>query len=196
MARRALIVKAAMNAEEEALDVLQRFGFADPVFTPTVNDALAQLRSEHFDLLIVPLLEMDPVALGGVDREVRRGRALFVIGTAPKADSDLILKAMRSGIHEFVLLPPDTNEFATAVGRLMRRQQVETQRGTVIAAYSGKGGLGNTTLAVNLAHALAASHKDSRMICAMPRRQRGRSSLAPVSDLVNWNLLSMNRFDR
>jgi pilus assembly protein CpaE len=163
MARRALIVKAAMNAEEEALDVLQRFGFADPVFTPTVNDALAQLRSEHFDLLIVPLLEMDPVALGGVDREVRRGRALFVIGTAPKADSDLILKAMRSGIHEFVLLPPDTNEFATAVGRLMRRQQVETQRGTVIAAYSGKGGLGNTTLAVNLAHALAASHKDSRI---------------------------------
>ena len=163
MARRVLIVKAAMNAEEEALDVLQRFGFADPVFTPTVNDALVQLRSEHFDLLIVPLLEMDPVALGGVDREVRRGRALFVIGTAPKADSDLILKAMRSGIHEFVLLPPDPNEFATAVGRLMRRQQVETQRGTVIAAYSGKGGLGNTTLAVNLAHALAANHKDSRI---------------------------------
>jgi pilus assembly protein CpaE len=163
MPRRVLIVTGAMNEEEPALEVLQRFGFADPVFTPSVNDALAQLRSDHFDLLIVPLLEMDVVQLGGVDREVRRGRAMFVIGTAPKADSDLILRAMRSGIHEFVLLPPDANEFATAVGRLMRRQQGETQRGSVIAVHSAKGGLGSTTISVNLAHALAADHKDARI---------------------------------
>ena len=166
MARRVLIVTGAMNAEEPALEVLQRFGFDDPLFAPSVNDALAQLRSEHFDLLVVPLLEMDPVQLGGIDREVRRGRALFVIGTAPKADSELILLAMRSGIHEFVQLPPDKNEFATAVGRLMRRQQIETQRGSVFAVYSGKGGLGNTTIAVNLAHALAASHRDARISLA------------------------------
>src|SRR5690606_14323465 len=115
------------------------------------------LRAEHFDLLIVPLLDMDAVQLGSIDREARRGRAQFVIGTAPKPDPDLILRAMRSGIHEFVLLPPDANEFATAVGRLMRRQQGEAQRGSVFAVYSGKGGLGNTTAAVNLAHALAAN---------------------------------------
>jgi pilus assembly protein CpaE len=166
MARRVLIVTGAMNAEEPALEVLQRFGFADPIFAPSVNEALAQLRAEHFDLLLVPLLEMDAVQLGGIDREVRRGRALFVIGTAPKADSELILLAMRSGIHEFVQLPPDKNEFATAVGRLMRRQQVETQRGSVFAVYSGKGGLGNTTIAVNLAHALASNHTDARISLA------------------------------
>lgn len=166
MARRVLIVTGAMNAEDEALEVLQRFGFDDPTFSSSVNDALALLRTEHFDLLMVPLLEMDPVQLGSIDREVRRGRALFVIGTAPKADSELILLAMRSGIHEFVQLPPDKNEFATAVGRLMRRQQVETQRGSVFAVYSGKGGLGNTTIAVNLAHALAATHKDVRISLA------------------------------
>ena len=166
MARRVLIVTGAMNAEDEALEVLQRFGFDDPTFSSSVNDALALLRTEHFDLLLVPLLEMDPVQLGSIDREVRRGRALFVIGTAPKADSELILLAMRSGIHEFLQLPPDKNEFATAVGRLMRRQQVETQRGSVFAVYSGKGGLGNTTIAVNLAHALASTHKDARISLA------------------------------
>ena len=166
MARRVLIVTGAMSTEEPALEVLQRFGFADPTFTPTMNDALTQLRNEHFDLLIVPLLDMDAVQLGSVDREVRRGRVQFVIGTAPKPDPDLILRAMRSGIHEFVLLPPDANEFATAVGRLMRRQQGETQRGTVFAVYSGKGGLGNTTAAVNLAHALAANHRDVRVALA------------------------------
>src|SRR5690606_6355063 len=84
MARRVLIVTGAMSAEEPALEVLQRFGFADPIFTPSVNDALTQLRAEHFDLLIVPLLEMDAVQLGSIDREVRRGRVQFVIGTAPK----------------------------------------------------------------------------------------------------------------
>lgn len=163
MPRRVLIVTGAMNPEESALEVLQRFGFTDPVFAPNVGEALAHLRNEHIDLLIVPLLEMDAVQLGAVDREVRRGRAMFVIGTAPKADPDLILRAMRSGIQEFVLLPPDANELASAVGRLMRRQQVDTQRGSVFAVYSGKGGLGNTTIAVNLAHALAATHKDGRI---------------------------------
>lgn len=163
MARRALIVTGALGADESALEVLQRFGFTEPVYAPSVNEALTQLRTEHFDLFIVPLLETDAVQLGGVDREVRRGRALFVVGTAPKADPELILRAMRSGIHEFVLMPPNANEFATAIGRLMRRQQSETQRGSVYAVYSGKGGLGNTTIAVNLAHAFARNRRDARV---------------------------------
>lgn len=166
MARRVLIVTGAMSSEEPALEVLQRFGFGDPAFAPSMNDALTQLRAEHFDLLIVPLGDLDAVQLGSIDREVRRGRAQFVIGTAPKADPDLILRALRSGIHEFIQLPPDPNEFATAVGRLMRRQQGETQRGSIFAVYSGKGGLGNTTIAVNLAHALAANHRDARIALA------------------------------
>jgi pilus assembly protein CpaE len=128
-----------------------------------MGEALAQLRAEHYDLLIVPLTETDAVQFAVIDREVRRGHALFVIGTAPKADSELILRAMRSGINEFVLLPVDANEFANALGRLMRRQQPESQRGLIFAIYSGKGGLGATTAAVNLAHALANNRRDARI---------------------------------
>ncbi|MEJ7810132.1 MAG: hypothetical protein WKG32_06895 [Gemmatimonadaceae bacterium] len=167
MQRRALIVNGAAGPEDGAAAVLQRFGFGDPIRSASVADALTQLRNDHFDLLILPLGEIDAVQLVSLDREVRRGQATSVIGTAAKAEPDVILRAMRSGIQEFVLYPPEPNEFAAAVDRLMRRQQTsETKRGKLFAVYGGKGGLGNTTVAVNLSHAFARNHPDARVALA------------------------------
>jgi pilus assembly protein CpaE len=73
---------------------------------------------------------------------------------------------MRSGIHEFLPLPLDDKDLASAVDRLMRRNQASAQRGRVIAVYSGKGGLGNSTIAVNLAHGFAANHRSARVAVA------------------------------
>ena len=63
--------------------------------------------------------------LAAVERAVRGGRVSLTIGTAPRADSDLILRAMRSGIQEFLVYPPDPKDLATALDRLMRRVEHE-----------------------------------------------------------------------
>jgi pilus assembly protein CpaE len=73
---------------------------------------------------------------------------------------------MRAGIHEFVLSPADPADLAAAVDRLMRRAPSTPQHGQVVAVYSGKGGLGNTTIAVNLADALARNHARARVVIA------------------------------
>lgn len=166
MRRRALSVADAVVPEGTATDVLGRFGFAEVAFATSISDALARLRNEHFDLLIVPLQDVSPLQLSAIDREIRRLQTTYVIGTAPRPDSDLILRAMRSGIHEFLPLPFDQKDLASAVDRLMRRNQSDALRGRVFAVYSGKGGLGNTTIAVNLAHSLAANRRDARVAVA------------------------------
>jgi pilus assembly protein CpaE len=166
MRRQALIVLGSLEPEQAATEVLARFGFVQTQAAASIQDALDLLRDKHFDLLIIPLQNASAPLLAALDREIRRLQTTFVIGTAPRADPELILRAMRSGIHEFLPLPLDDKDFASAVDRLMRRNQASAQRGRVIAVYSGKGGLGNSTIAVNLAHGFAANHKNSRVAVA------------------------------
>ncbi len=166
MRRQALVVVGSVEPEQSATDVLARFGFVQTQVAASIEDALDLLRDKHFDLLIVPLQSAGAPLLAALDREIRRLQTTFVIGTAPRADPDLILRAMRSGIHEFLPLPLNDQDLASAVDRLMRRNQASAQRGRVIAVYSGKGGLGNSTIAVNLAHGFAANHKSARVAVA------------------------------
>jgi pilus assembly protein CpaE len=100
-----------------------------------------------------------------LEREIRRESSLL-IGTAPKADADLILTGMRAGVQEFLVSPPDPTEFAAALDRLVRRSGSETQRGLVMAVFSGKGGLGTTSVALNLAYGLAINHPTKRVALA------------------------------
>jgi pilus assembly protein CpaE len=166
MPRNALIVADAAGPEPVAAGVLKRFGFAPPSQSPTVEGALSLLRRDHFDLVVVPLHELAPVQLAELDQLVRRERFSFVIGTAPRSDPELIVRGLRAGIHEFLVSPPDPSELAGAVDRLMRRAPAEVRRGQVVAVYSPKGGLGTTSVAVNLADAYARTHAESRVALA------------------------------
>src|SRR5919199_533680 len=164
--RRALIVTGAAGPQDIANGVLQRFGFAPAEMALSLAEAVARLHSEHFDLLVLSLQGIASTDLASLERELRKQRTTFVIGTAAQADPELILRAMRSGIHEFLVYPPDPKDFAGAVDRLMRRTHVEGKGGITIAVYSAKGGVGTTTVAVNLAFALARAHPDSRVALA------------------------------
>ncbi len=163
MPRTALIVAGAAGPQDIANALLQRFGFGPAVTVLTLNDALVKVRAERIDLLIVPLQAVDGVELATLERELRKHPTTFVIGTAAESDPGLILRAMRSGIHEFLVYPPDPKDLSAAVDRLMRRMHGEGTSGTVIAAYSAKGGLGTTSIAANLAFALAKSHRNGRV---------------------------------
>src|SRR5450432_3083451 len=166
MRREALIVTGSVIPEQAAADVLARFGFVQTTVAASIKDALDLLRTKRFDLLMVPLQDASVPILASLDREIRRLQTTFVVGTAPRSDPELILRAMRSGIHEFLPLPLDEKDLAAAVSRLMRRNEASSQGGRVIAVYSGKGGLGNTTIAVNIAHAYASYHPSARVAVA------------------------------
>jgi pilus assembly protein CpaE len=164
--RKAIIVAGAAGPEADANTVLQRFGFGPAVSVPELSGLLRALRDEHYDLAIVPLQAMGPVELATLEREVVRSGATMVIGTAPQADSALILQAMRSGVQEFLVFPPNAQEFSAAVDRLLRRGKAEAEQGMTIAVYSAKGGLGTTSIAVNVAFGLADVNPNGRVALA------------------------------
>lgn len=166
MSRKALIVAGAAGSLETATSVLARFGFGEPSPAIDIRGALAELQHQTYDLLVLPLHDIDALQLAAVERALRGGRVSLTIGTAPRADPELILRAMRSGIQEFLVYPPEPKDFASALDRLMRRTSSNGQRGMVFTLYSSKGGLGTTSIAANLAHALAKGHSDSRVAIA------------------------------
>lgn len=156
--RKAIIVADAAGPPEEISGVLSRVGFSTVIPSPRLDHALGRLRAEPFDLLIIPLQGLDASQFTHLEREIRGRPSLSVIGTAPEANPDLILRAMRAGVHEFLVAPPSPDDLMRAAGRLTSRGDVTGRTGQVIAVYSGKGGLGTTSIAVNTAHALAAAN--------------------------------------
>ena len=168
MERRALIVAGGAEPEEVVGAVLSRFGYGPAETVQSLGDVESRLRGgEHFDLIVVPIHADNPVDMHLLEREIRRSGATHVIGTSRQHDSELILRALRAGVHEFLTLPLKPEEFAEAMDRLARRvASRKTKEGKFFAIYSAKGGLGTTTVAVNLAAALAQRHTTQRVALA------------------------------
>ena len=163
MQRRALIAGNAAGSAESIEGVLARFGFARTQQVDDREAALAQMRDSHFDLVIIPVDAISPSELVSLEREIRKDPNTSVIATAYTAEPDLIVRAMRAGAHEFLVNPPKPEELAGSVERLMRRTRSDTEQGSLIAVYSGKGGLGSTSIAVNLAQSFASVQKEARV---------------------------------
>ncbi len=163
MQRSALIADNSAGPAEAVAATLARFGFAKTVNVATRDEVIVRMRDGQFDLVVIPVEGITPEQLIALEREIRREPTTSVIATAPSPEPDLILRAIRAGIHEFLVYPPKPEELASAVERVTRRGHTEAQRGELIAVYSGKGGLGSTSIAVNLAQALAAQRTDSRV---------------------------------
>jgi pilus assembly protein CpaE len=166
MARTALVAVGAVGAPEAADEVLARFGFGKVVQAQDRADAISLMREHRFDVVMVSIQDITPTELLSLERAIRKDPGMSVIGTAPTADPDLIVRAMRAGVHEFLVHPPSPEDLARAVERLMRRTGGDAQQGELVAVYSGKGGLGSTSIAVNIAQALAMTRTNSRVALA------------------------------
>jgi len=74
-----------------------------------------------------------------------------VIIASNKKDPDLILRAMRIGVKEFLVFPTKEGEIFNVLKKIEAQIGRKKAHGKFIAVFSGKGGTGTTTLAINLA---------------------------------------------
>src|SRR3954462_3248421 len=85
--------------------------------------------------------------------------------TSTSADGSLILRSMRAGAKEFLTQPLQTEDLATALQRVARQRGGSSGNAsracTIIALTGATGGVGTTSLAVNLSCALAANPENS-----------------------------------
>ena len=88
---------------------------------------------------------------------------IAIIALSSQEDTELLRRAMRSGCNEFLKKPFDPEEFAETLDRLDRRWSSTMGRGRttgqVLSFFGAKGGVGTTTVTVQLATFLVRCHK-------------------------------------
>jgi pilus assembly protein CpaE len=138
---------------------------------PNVQSACASINGDGWDEALhrqpldIMVVELSPKAeLAEALRRIEQARAEFpdlsIFVTSSSKSPELIIAAMRSGAQEFLTKPINEHEFNQAVKRSRRRKTTSNGHrspGALISVFSKTGGVGVTTLAVNLGVALAQS---------------------------------------
>ncbi len=114
----------------------------------------------------VVAIDSDPDrAIGLIQRLVGDYPDTAVLAVSESTDGHQILRTIRAGAREFLTLPLSTEDLATALGRVSQQKFGGTDGGgracDVIAVAGATGGVGTTSVAVNLACVLSADAKNS-----------------------------------
>jgi pilus assembly protein CpaE len=166
MSRQALLLGASVAAESLLDQTLQRYGYSRIVRADTVDSALEHLSRQDMDLLVLAIDELDDPSLASIERSGAREHGLSIVATGPSTDPQLMLRAMRAGIQEYLVRPIVLADLVSAVERLHKRRDSGGANGRVFAVFCAKGGVGVSTVAVNLACSLATVHPDARVVVA------------------------------
>jgi pilus assembly protein CpaE len=124
--------------------------------------ALAQPQASQPDVVILDLRETAtlPPTLATLKRQ---HPSTGVVIVAARMDPVLMLEAMRAGVNEWVADPLTAAELNAAIERV-GNARVASKQGQIVAFVGAKGGVGTTTIAVNVATALAQAVEDDRTL--------------------------------
>lgn len=120
------------------------------------------------DLCLVNL-DSDPAL--GIDliATICQGQSeTIALPASHSADGNLILRSIRAGAREFLALPAEAGELLDTINRLFRGRESSASaavKGPQIIALTGAaGGVGSTSLAVNLATSLASTRESETIL--------------------------------
>lgn len=165
---------------------------------------LERVKADRPDLLVLDVM-MPNLSGHELTRQLRATKGLeglpILMLTARSQEVDRVT-AIKSGANDYLSKPVTSQELIQQVDNLLakRIEGVVTEKGLVIAFYGLRGGVGQTTLAVNLAGALRRISQQS--VCLVDfsssigqavwhMRLQARSTWAdlPSDGLLDWNFL-------
>jgi pilus assembly protein CpaE len=124
-------------------------------------DAMQKAAMGQPDVMIVEV-PIDPArgdawSASTIERLARRLPDTAILATAEGTSAEFVLQIIRAGAVELVRRPIEPREMVVAFEKLvrLRGRPLPRQAGRLTAVFSPKGGLGATTLAVNLGVCLA-----------------------------------------
>ena len=149
------IIDSEASARESIEATLRPFAETISI-VGSVDNFSAGLRIIEKNSPNVVILEVNDIQRGM--QEVQHITSKFprtsVIVSSAEKSSDWILSIMRAGAVEYMLRPLTQDELKLAlqkVGRFIFSKSEDPPRGKIISVYYPTGGMGTTTVAVNLA---------------------------------------------
>jgi len=133
------------------------------------------------DLLILDLGEDRGKTFAQIQAALTASPSTEIFLTSSQTDSEVLLEALRTGVKEFIPQPIQWAELEEALLRFKERRHekkpASAKRGKLITIIGSKGGVGTTTVAVNLAVSLCHANPDRSVALVDLNPQFGDAAL-------------------
>lgn len=135
-------------------------------YPPNLND-VARMLGNDFDIILIDL-DSDPEYALKLVENISTGGLATAFVYSFQADPDLLVRCMRAGAREYLMLPFDKEEMAEALVRASALRSVvrpsKKTNGRLLVFLSAKGGSGATMLACNFAVSLARESQQRTLL--------------------------------
>jgi len=154
-----LIVETDQEAIRQ-IDILsRRIGSIEVRWkTHSVQTGVDIVRKHLPEMAIVGLGQTPDLMIESISVMAKDFPNLYLVALSERADSDLILRTIRAGAHDFLCKPVKEIDLRAAADKASKlkatRKETGGRGGKILSVFSNKGGNGTTTIAVNLADAL------------------------------------------
>jgi pilus assembly protein CpaE len=126
--------------------------------THSVQTGIDIIRKHLPEMVIVGLGPTPEPAIESISAMAKDFPFLYLVALSDRTDSDLILRTIRAGAHDYLCKPVKEIDLRAAAEKASKlkatRKESVGHGGKILSVFSNKGGNGTTTIAVNLADAL------------------------------------------
>ena len=126
--------------------------------THSVQTGIDIIRKHLPEMVIVGLGPTPEPAIESISTMAKDFPFLYLVALSDRTDSELILRTIRSGAHDYLCKPVQEIDLRAAAEKASKlkatRKESVGHGGKILSVFSNKGGNGTTTIAVNLADAL------------------------------------------
>lgn len=130
--------------------------------TGSLATGIGILRKHVPEMAIVGLGADQASTIEAISALSRDFPALYLLVLSDNSDADLILRTMRAGANDFLCKPVKEIDLRAAADKIFKLRAIRKEAagggGKILSVFSNKGGNGTTTIAANLAAALARYH--------------------------------------
>jgi pilus assembly protein CpaE len=126
--------------------------------THSVQTGIDIIRKHLPEMAIIGLGPTPEPLIESISMMAKDFPSLYLVAISERSDSDLILRTIRAGAHDFLCKPVKEIDLRAAADKASKlkatRKDTGAKGGKILSVFSNKGGNGTTTIAVNLADAL------------------------------------------
>jgi pilus assembly protein CpaE len=126
--------------------------------THSVKTGIDIIRMHLPEMVIVGLGPTPEPSIASISTMAKDFPFLYLVALSDRTDSDLILRTIRAGAHDYLCKPVKEIDLRAAAEKASKlkatRKESVGRGGKILSVFSNKGGNGTTTIAANLADAL------------------------------------------